>query len=158
MGDQTLSYTDIFWIQYSHPYIWLFFFLSTGYVLKSNPLLQPLQSAQVLSLTLLLQGYFANPIFTWLFSDYLTTFWIFRCFLSHLYTVPSRALFPSQMNNKNMYLPLLAAVPKRNNGYRPQHPVACDGNSAVGQLSSHPSSAQELGCTQRLLWFQLLIL
>lgn len=55
MGDQTLSYTDIFWIQYSCPYVLLFFFLSTGYILKSNPLFQALQSAQVLSLTLLLQ-------------------------------------------------------------------------------------------------------
>lgn len=63
MGDETLSYTDLFWTQYNCPYVWLFYFcfLFTRYILKPNPFFQAsLQSAQMLSHTLLLQAYFAN--------------------------------------------------------------------------------------------------
>lgn len=81
-GNQTLNYTDIFWTQYSCPYVWLFFpffpFLlgislnPTGFSKLCNlPKCSP-------PLTLLLQGYFANPIFIWLLNNCLS-----HCFLNN---------------------------------------------------------------------------
>jgi len=95
-----------------------FFFLSTKHILKSIELFQDLQSAQVLSVTLFCKVILPTIYLSgYLTTAYLTPLWIILHFLSHLYTVPpSKALSLSQMNNNNIYLPLLAAIPKRNKG------------------------------------------
>lgn len=111
----------IFWIQYSHPYVWLF--VLCFFFFLQDISLNPTCFSKLCNLPKcsLLHFFYKVILPTLSSSGHLTTldftaFWIFLHILSHLYTVPSRTLFPSQMNNKNIYLPLLAGVPKRKKG------------------------------------------
>lgn len=156
--DWTLNYTNPFCAVLS-PAIHLFgpfFSISTGNIPKSNLLFPSSFAICPNALTLLLQAYFASPVlpvFIYLTTVHCIVSWIVLYFI-HLYTVPSRAPLPPQMNNESIYLPFWVLTSELCLLWcaQIQGKVSCPTAELPTRLCT------ELGSAQRFLLFQLLIL
>lgn len=140
----------------SHSFVWPFFSISTGNIPKSNLLFPSSFAICPNALTLLLQAYLASPVlpvFIYLTTVHCIVSWIVLYFI-HLYTVPSRAPLPPQMNNESIYLPFWVLTSELCLLWcaQIQGKVSCPTAELPTRLCT------ELGSAQRFLLFQLLIL